>query len=340
MAILIGTDEAGYGPKLGPLTVCGTSWTCEDPEADLYQLLESIVCNRRDPDKLAICDSKQIYSPSGSIKTLESTVMTVLYGLYGAIPENSSQLGGMLGIDLELASICGIAGGKRGKGKGKGGPRRKPEGQGSGPPISLPLVADPIEIKLMAARWLTVCDQRQVYLDGVSARAVSPQQFNLQIANFGNKAELLSGTTFGIIKQLLQAVAEKRKPLETKIVCDKHGGRSKYLGMISHYLTDQFVAVETESRAVSSYSWREQENRFQIQFQTGGESFLPTALSSMIAKYVREVSMEIWNSFWISLLPEIRPTRGYPVDARRFKDQIAGAQNELGIEDETIWRSR
>ena len=39
MAFLIGTDEAGYGPNLGPLTICGTLWSIDKDQTsgtDLY----------------------------------------------------------------------------------------------------------------------------------------------------------------------------------------------------------------------------------------------------------------------------------------------------------------
>ena len=56
-----------------------------------------------------------------------------------------------------------------------------------------------------------------------------------------------------------------------------------------------------------------------------GEEFLPTALASMTAKYLRELSMRAFNEFWCARVPGLRPTAGYPGDAPRFKqrDRIA-----------------
>ena len=41
--ILIGTDEAGYGPNLGPLTVAATAWHLPDgvEPLDLWKALAS-----------------------------------------------------------------------------------------------------------------------------------------------------------------------------------------------------------------------------------------------------------------------------------------------------------
>ena len=49
MAYFIGTDEAGYGPNLGPLIVTATAWRAPDdlkPDA-LYELLGDYVCRKR-----------------------------------------------------------------------------------------------------------------------------------------------------------------------------------------------------------------------------------------------------------------------------------------------------
>ena len=43
--ILIGTDEAGYGPNLGPLTVAATAWHLPDDvePLDLWEELQSVL---------------------------------------------------------------------------------------------------------------------------------------------------------------------------------------------------------------------------------------------------------------------------------------------------------
>ena len=77
-----------------------------------------------------------------------------------------------------------------------------------------------------------------------------------------------------------------------------------------------------------------------VTFRTRGEAELPTALASMTAKYHRELAMRAFNDFWTKQVPGLRPTAGYPNDAKRFKAAIAHRQRELGIDDCDLWRNR
>jgi hypothetical protein len=37
---------------------------------------------------------------------------------------------------------------------------------------------------------------------------------------------------------------------------------------------------------------------------------------------------------------DLKPTAGYPLDAGRFRADIAAAQATLGIDDRILWRNR
>ena len=70
------------------------------------------------------------------------------------------------------------------------------------------------------------------------------------------------------------------------------------------------------------------------------EANFPVALASIVCKYVRELSMHAFNQFWAKHLPDVKPTAGYPVDAARFKAEIAEAQAQREITDDVLWRER
>ncbi|MEX0643524.1 MAG: hypothetical protein WD468_12530, partial [Pirellulales bacterium] len=125
-----------------------------------------------------------------------------------------------------------------------------------------------------------------------------------------------------------------------RAVCDKHGGRNRYAALLQHFFPDQWIEPVLESRAESRYEWGSPESRTCVSFRMNGERFLPTALASMTAKYLRELSMRAFNEFWCARVPGLRPTAGYPLDARRFKRDIAAEQGALGIDDRILWRNK
>ena len=81
MAIIIGTDEAGYGPNLGPLLIAATVWRVPDEQldGDLYQLLAPVVgASVKDDSRLVIADSKELYKPQGSLERLEQGLLAAI----------------------------------------------------------------------------------------------------------------------------------------------------------------------------------------------------------------------------------------------------------------------
>jgi hypothetical protein len=124
------------------------------------------------------------------------------------------------------------------------------------------------------------------------------------------------------------------------VVCDKHGGRNRYGALLQHHFPEQWIDTLAESGPASRYAWGPGESRVEICFRVKGEAELPVALASMTAKYHRELAMRAFNHFWCERVPGLRPTAGYPSDSKRFKVAITQLQNEMGIEDDCLWRWR
>ncbi len=317
VAFLIGTDEAGYGPNLGPLTIGGTLWQVPDTSVDLYQALDSVVSPRRGKGRLVVADSKQVYQSGQTIEVLEETVLSFLKVVTGATPERFGQLSEMLGFCLQGlgASFASVA------------------------EFPLPVCAERSEIEAGAERLDQTFGESGCRLTACQTAAIFPSRFNQAVIKFGNKAEVLSSETLTLAGRLME-LRTTGDDSDVWIGCDKHGGRSKYAGMLNQYLTSEFVRIDKESLESSQYNWQQGCTSVSIRFNAKGEQLLPIALASMMAKYVREIAMLVWNDFWQGKLPGIRPTKGYPLDARRFKKEIAELQQSLGIQDQQIWRSR
>ena len=92
MPYLVGTDEAGYGPNLGPLAITATVWHIPDDDMgiDLYRRLGT-VARPSDPanrasSKLLFGDSKKLYTPGGGLAKLERGVLAAIYALPRHLP--------------------------------------------------------------------------------------------------------------------------------------------------------------------------------------------------------------------------------------------------------------
>lgn len=316
MPYLVGTDEAGYGPNLGPLVIGATRWSVPDLKTDLDQQLSAAICRKStkpvDFPPLLMGDSKQVYK-SGNIKTLELGVLSSVAAVFGELPNDSHEL---------IRLVCGTE-----------VPFLDDTFWLKGSAIKLPVKCDLELIKRQSGRLQETFDREHVTLDRLSARLVFPSQFNEEIDQLGNKATVLSAQTMDLLGGLIDdlGVADA-----LHVFCDKHGGRNAYAPLLQAYLTDQPVRVECETKLVSRYRWQGRT----IEFLCKGESHLPIALSSMLAKYLREVMMMSWNQFWQIKLPDLKPTKGYPQDAKRFKRDIESVQKELQISDHEIWRNR
>ena len=95
MIVLVGIDEAGFGPILGPLVVSSSAFLLPHHllTTDLWQILRRSVGDRRKrlAGRLLITDSKKAYSKSLGIKHLERTALTALQCL-GKEPTTLTEL--------------------------------------------------------------------------------------------------------------------------------------------------------------------------------------------------------------------------------------------------------
>jgi hypothetical protein len=60
----------------------------------------------------------------------------------------------------------------------------------------------------------------------------------------------------------------------------------------------------------------------------------------MAAKYLREVCMSQFNRYWLTRVPGIRPTAGYPGDASRFFAEIRNVLEADGTAERAVWRAK
>ncbi len=326
MAYLIGTDEAGYGPNLGPLVISATRWRLPDAllDADLYEVLaEAVVATPDRPPgpaaaggngRLTFADSKRLYQSGGSLAPLERGVLAALSSL-GANPRSWQTLFDTL--DPAAAERAEL-------------PWYRDFD------VPLPVDAEPESIAVAGGQFTRTMQHAGVALDHVKSRILCVPRFNDLIDRHGNKAAVLSRTTLDLVADLIAQV--DHGPI--RVVCDKHGGRNRYAALLQELADTGLVQVIVESRRESRYRLRAASRQVDIRFVARGERFLPSALASMISKYVRELAMLALNRYWCDRADGLKPTAGYPVDARRWRDAIQQVEEGRQIPERQWWRCR
>ena len=317
----LGTDEAGYGPSLGPLVVSATSWRVPDDvdDAGLYRALRKVVSAEPPAPgvksrRLTLADSKALYSPALGLARLELGALAALR-VCGFRTTNLAELLVELatGVSAEEATLPWHAVG-----------------------VPVPLVCDSAEVDRAADRLARGLAEVQIELTAVAGRVVFPHEFNTLVETLGNKSNVLTCVTLGLVRSLVEACDETG----ITVGCDKHGGRNSYAPALQRYVVDGLVQTVCEGRDESVYRFADERRCCEFAFRVGGESRLPAALASMVSKYVRELSMHAFNQFWRTHHPDLRPTAGYSGDAGRFRDSIAPTAARLQLAEHRWWRNR
>ena len=273
MDILIGMDEAGYGPNLGPLAVAVTVWRVGEERSevgdrgsedgpldsqggnqllaaagrqrrntvDLYQRLSQVVSRTVDDDRLAIADSKRLYKPAQGLRLLERGVLASLAAVGG---DGGTAVGGDATARWQTLLETTRA---------DPGHRRSALPWYAHYDCALPIAAEVAELSRLAAKFRDGCRAAAVELVDIRARLVFPREFNQQTEHHGSKGAALSHLSIGLLKNTLAGLPIDDRPLPTFITCDKHGGRNRYGALLQHHFPDTWIETIHESRAASHY---------------------------------------------------------------------------------------
>jgi ribonuclease HII len=318
MGWLIGIDEAGYGPNLGPFVMTAVALRVPDDSApcDLWQRLAAAVRRETDPDdgRLLVADSKVVYSTARGLGPLETGVLAACSSDGGCDSLRSY-------IDLLYASSHSAL-------------RREPWYSGA---TALPVATEVAHSAEARNRFTAACRESGVTCGLVCGVVVCAEQFNALAEAAGSKGAVLRHGLAELVRACWRL--EGDDPLTFLI--DKHGGRNTYAAMLQDAVPEGIVLAHHESMARSVYgvAGTKRDVRWTFQPRADAEHF-NVALASMVSKYVREVLMGEFNGFWQRQVPGLKPTAGYPGDARRFYEAIRPAAERLGIPEEALWRRR
>jgi ribonuclease HII len=316
---IVGVDEAGYGPNLGPLVM--TAVACRAPDAlaggDLWQSLTAAV--RRGGDeadaRLVIDDSKRVYSAGSGLHGLERGVLSVLWPGCGR-----SSLAGLLQF------ACPDAAAEL---------RREPWFTGATP---LPLHAGEDDLSAAADSFQKACADGGVGGWAVRSVTVCAERFNAVLDRHDSKGAVLAHSLAGLLRWALLSLP---RPDDIAFFIDKHGGRNAYAAQVQHALPETMVVARQESLHRSCYQVLGLCRSVSLTFQPRADAeHFCVALASMASKYLRELLMKEFNRFWQEQVPGLKATAGYPTDAARFLGAILPAARRLGIAETALWRRK
>jgi len=333
LAIIAGIDEAGLGPVLGPLVVSAAAVSLPNELVDvsMWELLGGAVTKKpsarklRKTSSIAIGDSKKLYhglKSKAGLEHIERGVLTML-ATAKPLPETLAGL-------LELISPGTLAGAKN-------YPWYCSEALG----LTLPKCSTDVSLKLSANALKHRMREAEVKLVSLRTMPVFVGEFNRMAEATRNKSTVV----FNFVSQLLMHIWQMRRKLPAgeivRIYIDRQGGRTRYLPQLQRVLDGCKFKILEETDNLSAYRITEGEKSAEVFFATGAEdSHLPVALASMTSKYLRELLMSVFNSFWAGHVNELKPTAGYYTDGRRFFGEIQSKIKQLGLNERLIYRSR
>jgi hypothetical protein len=321
MPWVIGIDEAGYGPNLGPLVMTTLAFRLPDgqEQRDLWTTLAGAV--RRHPSdddgRILVEDSKVVYSSTRGLAALETGVWAALASLLGDAGNTVADW---------LEELCPRSLAELAKEKWYRGTSL------------LPVEADATCCASAAELFRAVCVEQKILACCVRSVLVCPPRFNGLLESWGSKGAVL-GQCLTELLQFCRGLDEGDEPLS--IVIDKHGGRNTYTGLLQTAFPDCFVMAREEcmERSVYHVFGAEREITLSIEPRADANHFC-VALASMISKYLRELLMLEFNHFWQKHVPGLKPTAGYPGDAARYFKAIRPAVRKLGLHEDAVWRRK
>jgi hypothetical protein len=325
MAWLVGIDEAGYGPNLGPLVM--TAVACRLPDAagdaDLWRLFCKGVRRHgeRDDGRLLVADSKLVYSTARGLAHLEKSVLAIL--------RTSPQWSNDAPLFLDLDALLGLL---------------SPDALADlGSEIwytgttTLPMECEIADLHSACAQLQGACCDTGVITSFVRSVIICPPRFNeLTDAQDSKAAALNFGFTLLVRGAIANTGAEP-----TAFVIDKHGGRNQYGPLLRGTFPRCGVRPNIEGMERSEYVVAGVDRPVRLTFMPRADlGCFPVALASMVSKYLRELLMAEFNAFWRQHVPGLKPTAGYPVDAGRFFGEIRAAIATLGLSERQVWRRK
>jgi hypothetical protein len=333
--IIAGIDEAGYGPLLGPLVVSATGfdvpWAGELPVdvRDLpccWKLMKQAIAKKPPVKKgrVLIADSKVVHALTDGNRLLERGVLTFARVLTCPIEprqfDNSATWHQMATHFNDGAHEAGTH-------------EWYQETLGR----SVPLWCESGDLSISTNMLRSAMTATGVTCVAMRSRVITEAAYNRLIAQSNNKATTLVHITMTHLHGLHRDFGGRG----LVVGVDKQGGRNNYIDLLLHYFPDAQIKVLQEGAEASVYCITDGAARSIVHFREKGERhFLPTALASMMCKYLRESLMDGFNAWWCGRVDGLNRTAGYYKDGARWIADVEPHLERLGVQKTMLVRDR
>ncbi len=324
--ILAGVDEAGLGPTLGPLASAAAALAVPDhwrEDTPWRELAAGVVRDwrKRDP-RLAVADSKVLYR-TGGLREFEKTLGAFARAVDGScLPSFSLADPGAPTHPAYLET------------SGPGNPQTPPALPCLEP---FPVLLPQHELDAAAATFAVTLTDHGAQAAFLGIDCLFEPALNRRFAAGLNKNQALLVETGRHLRRLDRLFPD----LPITVLVDKQGGRNDYAAFLMELFPGAWLDTMEAGRERSHYRLHRPGGDFELIFQAKADAgSFPTALASMAAKYARERFMAGLNHWFAKLFPGLKPTAGYPEDARRWLREVEAEGLSARAKVELLIRER
>jgi len=326
MAVVVGIDEAGYGPLLGPLVVSSAAFSMPEEllKADHWKVLSRAVGREKKnlAGRLLITDSKKAYNRAAGVEHLRRTVLACVYAMdrCGAVPGSAGELLAFLNCP------CGDGLGEYAWYK-------------SFPDSALG--CDPAGIEIASTVLANTLSANGMRLVDMTCRVMDVGDYNRMVSVVKNKAGVLFTLVAGLISDAFYDGYGVQSDGVLQVIVDRQGGRIDYVSVLRKMFSELDLRVIRQDERLCSYELSGKGKAMRLHFAVKADDrYLPVALASMVSKYVRELFVDSLNRYFAERCTGLRPTAGYWTDGQRFVKDLEKYRHEVGYDPEKLIRQR
>jgi ribonuclease HII len=327
MVTLVGIDEAGFGPILGPLVVSASVFSLPQQllNKDFWQVLRKSVGKkpRHLAGRLLIADSKKAYNKSLGIKHLQRTVLACLK-CFGKEPATLTQLLSLVSADF-LEQLNDY-------------PWYRDVN-------SYRISADRTDLAIAVSVLQDDLALNKLKLLELKSYCLEVAYYNKMVSAVRNKASVLFTAVCSLIKNAIDNFSTCGEFVEAAdelhIIIDRQGGRMRYRRPLLRMFPEMHLKILKETPTVSSYELQSDGKQIRLHFAVDADDrFLPVALASMLSKFIRQLLIENINRYFIGFHAELKPTAGYWKDGLRFIEDLKRNIPHVAFDSNQLIRCR